>query len=376
MERVCRMKERSRRQFMESCLLLSCSGLGASFLCLVSGRKKEARATSKPGRKGSGTPEQGQIHKRARIDSNFEPAYLKLHRSGELKKRAEALWKDMESCCLCNRECGVNRLEGEEGFCRSSSQLEVSSYHPHYGEERPLVGKHGSGTIFFTNCGLRCAFCINWEINHQGKGSPRSIEDLADMMLRLQDRGCPNINLVTPTHYPAHILLAVDAAAARGLRLPLVYNTCGWERLGILKKLDGVIDIYLPDFKYWDGKMAAKYSSGAATYPEGTKAALLEMQRQVGVARPAPDGLMYRGLMIRHLVMPNGVSGSKQVMEWIGNHLPKDTYVNIMSQYRPVYKAFDYPEISRGITRSEYMEVLRAAKAAGLTRLDIQGTPL
>ena len=356
------MKGRSRRQFMESCLYLTALALGSPLLSIAAGSGRETGDLEKPGKQT--------------IDPKFEPAYLKLHRSGELKRRGQVLWKNMESCRLCHRECGVNRLEAEEGFCRSSAQLEVSSCHPHYGEERPLVGKHGSGTIFFTNCSLRCVFCINWEINHQGRGSPRSIEDLATMMLRLQERGCHNVNLVTPTHYPAHILLAVDLAAGKGLRLPLVYNTCGWERLDVLKKLDGVIDIYLPDFKYGDGKMAAKYSSGAGTYPEGTKAALLEMQRQVGVARPDPDGLMRRGLMIRHLVMPNRVAGTKQVMEWVGENLPKDTYVNIMSQYRPAYKASSYPKIARGITRSEYTEALQAAKEAGLTNLDIQGSPL
>jgi putative pyruvate formate lyase activating enzyme len=196
---------------------------------------------------------------------------------------------------------------------------------------------------------------------------------MAAMMLHLQQIGCHNINLVTPTHYSAHIVRAVDIAAGEGLRLPLVCNTCGWERVEILKKLDGIVDIYLPDFKYSDGKMAAKYSSGAATYPEVTEAALLEMHRQVGVAKPARDGLMYRGVMIRHLVMPNGVGGTKQVIEWIAANLPRDTYLNIMSQYRPMYKAFDYPEISRRITHDEYNEAVTWAKAAGLTNLDIQG---
>ena len=365
------MQVRSRRQFMESCLYLAISGISSSFLALITGCKQKAKAVSPP--EGH---HRRKVEAKAKIDPAFEPAYLRLHRSGELKKRGEALWRSMEGCRLCYRECGVDRLEGEEGFCQASSQLEVASHHPHFGEERPLVGRGGSGTIFFTNCGLRCVFCINWEINHEGKGSPRSIEDLADMMLHLQGMGCHNINVVTPTHYPAHIVLAVDIAASKGLRLPLVYNTCGWERLDILKNLDGIVDIYLPDFKYADGKMAAKYSSGAETYPEGTKASLLEMHRQVGVAKPARDGLMYRGLMIRHLVMPNGVGGSKQVIKWIGENLPKDTYVNIMSQYRPMHKAFSYPEIARGITRSEYRDALRAAKEAGLTNLDVQRTPL
>jgi putative pyruvate formate lyase activating enzyme len=309
----------------------------------------------------------------ARIDPDFEAPYRRLHKSGELKKRGQELWNIMENCELCPRECGAARLDGDEGFCEGSSQLEITSFHPHYGEERPLVGKGGSGTVFFTNCGLRCVFCINWQISQGGEGSPRSVEDLADMMLNLQEQGCHNINIVTPTHYSAHILLALDLAAGNGLRLPLVYNTCGWERPEILEKLDGVVDIYLPDFKYAVGAMAAKYSSDAKTYPEMTKAALLEMHRQVGVAKPARDGLMYRGLMIRHLVMPNGVGGSKRVVEWIAENLPKDTYVNIMSQYRPVYKAFDYPEISRRIKREEYEEVVDRARELGLTNLDVQG---
>ncbi len=196
---------------------------------------------------------------------------------------------------------------------------------------------------------------------------------MAEMMLNLQKMGCHNINLVTPTHYSPHIVLAVDVAAGKGLRLPLVYNTCGWERLDILRKLDGIIDIYLPDFKYADAEMAVKYSSGAKTYPEITQKALLEMHRQVGVAKPANDGLMYRGLIIRHLVMPNRVGGTKKVIEWIAKNLPKNTYLNIMSQYRPMYKAFEYPEISRRITHEEYDEAVKWAKEAGLTNLDIQG---
>ncbi len=305
--------------------------------------------------------------------SSHEPPYLELHRSGELRKRGEELWNRMESCELCPRRCGVNRLEGEEGFCGASSKLEISSYHPHFGEERPLVGRGGSGTIFMTNCGLRCVFCINWEISHGGEGSEQSLDRFADMMIRLQERGCHNINIVTPTHYSPHVLLALDKAAGKGLELPLVYNTCGWERLEILKALDGIVDIYLPDFKYWDGAMAAKYSAGAASYPEHTKTSLLEMHRQVGVARPGPDGIMRRGLMIRHLVMPNGVSGTRQIIEWIAENLPKDTYLNLMSQYRPEYKAFDHPEIARRLTAGEYEAAVGWAGAAGLTNLDIQG---
>lgn len=302
----------------------------------------------------------------------FEPAYLKLHKSGELKKRGETLWQIMENCKLCPRECGANRIAGDEGFCGSTAKLEISSYHPHYGEEKSLVGDGGSGTIFLTNCGLRCVFCINWEISQGGMGSEKSLEQFADMMIALQKRGCHNINFVTPTHYSPHILLAVDIAVDKGLKLPLVYNTCGWEKVEILKFLDGVVDIYLPDFKYSDGKMAEKYSSGAATYPELTKESLLEMHRQVGVAKPAEDGLMYRGLMIRHLVMPNRVAGTKETLEWISENLPKDTYINLMSQYRPMYKAFEYPEIARRLAREEYLETVRWAKDLGFTNLDLQ----
>lgn len=311
--------------------------------------------------------------KMANINPDFVPAYLKLHKTGELKKRGQELWNIMQSCQLCPRMCQVNRLKGEKGFCQASAQLVISAHHPHFGEERPLVGKGGSGTIFFSNCGLRCVFCINWDISWEGRGQVKSIEDLAEMMLELQRMGCHNINLVTPTHYSAHIVLAIDLAAGKGLRLPIVYNTCGWERLEILKKLDGIIDIYLPDFKYSDDLMAAKYSSGAPGYPETTQQALLEMHRQVGTAKIAADGLIYRGLMIRHLVMPNRVAGTKAVIAWIAENLPKDTYLNIMSQYRPMHRAFEYPQISRPITREEYEEAVGWAKEAGLTNLDLQG---
>ncbi len=302
-----------------------------------------------------------------------EPRYLKLHRSGELKERGLELWGIMQECRLCPRMCGARRLSGQEGFCRASAQLEVSSWHPHFGEEGPLVGKGGSGTIFLTNCSLRCVYCINADISHEGMGRAVTAEQLAGMMLDLQGRGCHNINVVTPTHYSPHIVLALDMAAARGLRIPLVYNTSGWERLEILKKLDGIVDIYLPDFKYFDGKMSARYSDGAADYPEVTKKALLEMHRQAGAARPGPDGIMRQGLMIRHLVMPNNVSGTKEVIEWVAQNLPKGTYLNIMSQYQPYYRASEYPEIARPINGREYADAVQEAERAGLTNIDVQG---
>ncbi len=310
---------------------------------------------------------------RAGVDPAFEPAYLKLHRAGELRRRADALWTMLESCRLCPRECGAARLRGEKGFCHASRDVEVSAHHPHFGEERSLVGHGGSGTVFLTNCNLRCVFCINWEVSQGGQGWRRKVDELADMTLDLQRRGCHNVNIVTPTHYSAHVVRALDIAAGRGLRLPVVYNTCGWERLEILRVLDGVVDVYMPDFKYWDGEKAAKYSSGAETYPEVTRQAILEMHRQVGVAHPANDGLMHRGLIIRHLVMPNDVGGTKEILAWIAASLPKDTYVNIMSQYRPMYRASEFPEIARPLTRTEYEEAVACARRLGLTNLDIQG---
>jgi putative pyruvate formate lyase activating enzyme len=351
------MRKLTRREFIKACLyFFALSGLDLASHPLFAMAKDDR----KPSRK----------------DPEFEPAYVELHRKGVLKKRAEELWEMMRGCELCPRRCGVDRLAGKAGFCRATSELEIAAYHPHFGEEAPLVGRGGSGTIFFTHCNLRCVFCINWEISQGGEGTSQTVEDLASMMCELQEMGCHNINVVTPTHYLPHILLAVEAASAKGLRLPLVYNTCGWERVEIVKRLDGIVDIYLPDFKYSSGEMAAKYSSDARTYPEVTRGALLEMHRQVGVARPSGDGIMRRGLMIRHLVMPNGVSGTKEVLEWIAANLPKDTYLNLMSQYRPAYKASRYPEISRRITTQEYREAVQWAKDAGLVNLDIQGYSL
>jgi len=304
-------------------------------------------------------------------ESRFEPAYLALHKSGELKRRADILWARMARCDLCPRECGVNRLEGERGHCRANADLVVSSHHPHFGEEPELVGRGGSGTIFFCGCTSRCVFCINWQISQTSDCPVVSINDLANMMLELQGSGCANINVVTPTHFSAHILRALDIAAERGLRLPLVYNTCGWESLEVLKLLDGAVDIYLPDHKWGDPAAGLKYS-GLRDYPKITQQALLEMYRQVGTAKPDSGGLVSRGLMIRHLVMPNRVAGTRDVLKWIGENLPKDTYLNLMSQYRPTYKAHEYPEINRRLTRDEYAEAVQWAKEFGLTNVKTQ----
>ncbi len=306
--------------------------------------------------------------------SAYNPPYLDLHKSGELRNRADVLWDMMKSCDICPRECNANRLRGNRGDCKASSNLEISSFHAHFGEEPELVGSNGSGTIFFTNCSLLCVFCINYDVSHLGRGRNYTTDDLANMMLALQKHGCHNINLVTPSHYVPHILRAIDRAAGQGLRLPIVYNTCGWEKIEIMQLLDGIVDVYLADFKYGDSSAAGKYSAGAYDYPEITKNAFLEMHRQVGVARPDPKtGLVNRGLMVRHLVMPENVCRTDLIMNWIAENLPKDTYINIMSQYTPMYKAFDYDEISRRITLSEYRKAINWARKAGLTNVQVQG---
>ncbi len=299
-------------------------------------------------------------------------AYLRLHESGELKERGKLLWEIMESCRLCPRECGANRLEGETGVCQSTDRLVVSSHHPHFGEERFLVGTGGSGTIFLSGCHLRCVFCQNWEISHEGQGNECSVEELAGMMLRLQILGCHNINLVSPTHFAAHILQALSLAAEQGLHLPVVYNTCGWERLEILRLLDGVVDIYLPDFKFSQDSYAESFCSGARKYVSTTQAALTEMHRQVGTAILSADGLVHRGLVIRHLVMPEDGSGTREVLNWIASHLPRDTRVNLMSQYHPAYGAFRCRSIARRLNRGEYAQAVRWALESGLTAVHYQ----
>lgn len=372
----------SRRCFLGQTVRFCCqTGLTAMFFGHFTAAAALGRAVSEtqesgpdpaqnPGGLGAGG---GRADGGGLFEKDFVPGYVELYESGELAERADTLWNIMSRCRLCPRECGVNRHQGETGLCRSPGrELFISSAMPHFGEERPLVGRGGSGTIFLTHCGLRCVFCQNYEISHLGRGHRHSIEEMADMMLHLQRSGCHNINLVTPSHYSAAILKALNIAAERGLRLPIVYNTCGWERLEILSILDGIVDIYLPDFKFWDSGISAKLTAAADDYPDLTRKAILEMHRQVGVAKPNRNGIMERGLMIRHLVMPNEMGGSVEILEWIAENLPKDTYVNLMAQYTPYYKAFDFPKISRRITGDEYRRVVDRAQELGLSNLDIQ----
>ncbi len=300
----------------------------------------------------------------------FEPAYLGLERRGELERREQELWDIFSECHLCPRACGVNRLEGETGTCSSTARLKVASAGPHYGEESPLVGRGGSGTVFFSNCNLLCCFCQNWEINHRGDGRFIDHPELARIMLALQKRGCHNINLVTPTHLVPHIVKALRIAIAEGLRLPLVYNTGGYDNPEVVKRLDGIVDIYLPDFKYQDGALAARYSADASDYPQVAAAVIREMHRQVGELRVDERGIAQRGLIVRHLVMPHNIAGTDRFTRWIAEELSPTTYVNLMAQYRPEHRASEYPEIARRLTKEEWQQALRWASEAGLENLD------
>jgi len=299
----------------------------------------------------------------------WEPRYLALARSGELAARAEHLWAVLASCQLCPRRCGANRLAGEVGVCSSTAQLKVHSAGPHFGEEPPLVGRWGSGTIFFSNCNLLCCYCQNWEINHRGDGAVIGIDALAELMLDLQDRGCHNINLVTPTHVVPHIVRALLEAIPRGLRLPLVYNTGGYDNPEIVALLDGIVDIYLPDFKYQDGGVAAAYSAGARDYPEVAATVIKEMHRQVGVLAVDADKVARRGLLIRHLVLPNNLAGTDRFVRWVATELGPETAVNIMGQYRPEHRAPGIPQLARRLTLEEWYQALAWAREAGLTNL-------
>ncbi len=299
----------------------------------------------------------------------FEPAYLKLARTGELESRARALREIYRSCRLCPRQCGANRLAGETGVCALPARAKVFSAHPHFGEEPPLTGRSGSGTVFFSRCNLLCVFCQNWEINHRGDGSWYSDEELGRLFLSVQNMGCHNLNLVTPTHLLPSIVAALMHAVRRGFRLPLVYNCGGYEALEAVRLLDGIVDIYLPDFKYMDGKIAARFSSGAADYPERAAEAIAEMHRQTGVLELDERGVARRGLLIRHLVLPENLAGTDRFVKWVAEKLSRDTWVNIMAQYRPEHKARQYPPLDRRITYGEHRQALQWAREAGLTHV-------
>ena len=296
-------------------------------------------------------------------------AYLELCRSGKLAERVEAARALLETCRVCPRCCGINRLDGDVGKCRTANEAMVSSYGPHFGEESPLVGKYGSGTIFFTNCNLRCLFCQNYSISQLGEGERVSKEELALMMLSLQARGCHNINLVSPTHVVPQILEALDIAVESGLHVPLVYNTGGYDSVETLSILDGIVDIYMPDMKYGDENIARELS-GIENYPQVNKAAIREMHRQVGDLQTSQEGVAQRGLLVRHLVLPKGLAGTKDVVDFIAKEISPNTYVNIMAQYHPCYKAHEIPSLAVRISKAELREAVELAHQAGLSRLD------
>jgi putative pyruvate formate lyase activating enzyme len=300
---------------------------------------------------------------------NIEPAYLKTFRNGLFPEKIEKAFRLLENCSLCPRNCGVNRIKGEKKFCGAGLLPEVSSYSPHFGEERPLVGHHGSGTIFMTHCNLKCLFCQNYSISHGGEGQEISLERLGGMMVELQMMGCHNINFVTPTHYVPQILKALPVAVEKGLKVPLVYNTGGYDSVETLKLLEGVFDIYMPDFKYAESKVAEEYSQ-ASDYPEKAKLAFKEMHRQVGDLLLDEKGIALKGLLVRHLVLPQGLAGTQDVMHFLAQEISKNTYVNIMDQFHPCGKISPNSPLGRGITQGEFSKAVEAAKNEGITRLD------
>ena len=296
-------------------------------------------------------------------------SYLELEKKGRLSERVEKLYSIYESCHLCPRDCRVNRNEGQVGKCQGTSRVRISRTAPSFDEESPLVGKNGSGAIFFSNCGLRSVYSQDYKISIEGEGIEISDQKLAEEMIKLQKKGCHNINLVTPTHYTPNIVSAIQKAIPLGLRIPMVYNTRGYEKLETLQLLDSIIDIYLPECKYMDSEQAGKYSAEAYNYPHFAKLTLKEMYRQVGNLEVDSEGIAVRGLIIRHLILPNRIAGTEKFLKFVAENLSKTTYINIMNNYRPEYKASEFPKIARRINRSEYTEAIKWAKKYGLNRL-------
>lgn len=297
----------------------------------------------------------------------MEPSYLKLYKTGELSQRIERAYLKLKSCNICPRECKVDRTNDKKGKCLTGKNAVVSSYNPHFGEEPPLVGRYGSGTIFFTHCNLNCIYCQNYDISQYGMGYEVSDNELADMMLSLQRKGCHNINFVSPTHVVPQILKALFIAIQNGLKVPLVYNTGGYDSIETLKILDGVFDIYMPDMKYSDPEIG-KELSGVKDYPRINQECLKEMYSQVGDL-VIEDGIAQRGLLIRHLVLPENLAGTEKICEFISKEISKESYVNIMSQYHPCYKAFDHSILRKSLRTSEFIDALSIARSSGLHRL-------
>ncbi len=298
-----------------------------------------------------------------------KPAYVKAFRSGRLGSVVRVANDHLARCELCPRKCRVNRLAGETGFCQTGKNALVSGWDAHFGEETPVVGQHGSGTIFFSHCNLLCLFCQNYSISHSGEGKPVTGHVLAGMMLDLQEKGCHNINFVSPSHVVPQILSAILIAVENGLRVPLVFNTGGYDRVQTLSLLDGIMDIYMPDFKFWDNDVAEK-ACMASDYREVTCRAVKEMHRQVGDLNIDEKGIAKKGLLVRHLVLPDGLAGTKEVMTFIADKVSKNTYINVMAQYRPCGKANTMAGFERGVSIKEFQAALNFAIDSGLQRLD------
>ena len=304
----------------------------------------------------------------------MDPSYLRLHSTGELSVRLNKAASIMESCRLCPRACGVNRLKGETGFCGTGRKARVAGYNAHFGEEAPLVGKYGSGTIFLSSCSLQCSFCQNYEISHQAEGVDVEPEQMASMMIHLTDKGCHNINFVTPTHVVPQILEALILAIDQGLKVPLVYNSSGYDSKEVLELLDGIFDIYMPDFKFWDDKWADRFCK-APDYQNVIMKAIKEMHRQTGDLMFDKEGIAIRGLLVRHLVMPNKVGGTDKILKFLAEEISVNTYINVMDQYRPCGAAQKDELVNRSLIAKEYGNALDAAKSQGLLRLDQREQP-
>jgi putative pyruvate formate lyase activating enzyme len=301
--------------------------------------------------------------------NRFVPAYINTHADGQLTQKTRLAWALLKNCVLCPRQCKINRQSDEKGICRTGKRAVVASYNAHFGEESPLVGRYGSGTIFFTHCNLLCNFCQNYDISHEGWGSEVADDELAAIMMLLQNQGCHNINFVSPTHVVPQILSALQLAVDNGLNIPLVYNSSGYDSVVTLKLLEGIFDIYMPDFKFWDSRIAES-TCKAADYPQIARQALVEMHRQVGDLVTDASGIAKRGLLVRHLVLPDDLAGTRDIMRFIYLSISPDTYVNIMSQYRPCGRAHETPGLSRSITAEEFWAAIQSAKEEGISRLD------
>ncbi len=297
------------------------------------------------------------------------PVYLKSYKDGTLQDKAKTAAAALKNCELCPRRCLVDRSTNELGTCRTGASAKVASYNAHFGEEAPLVGENGSGTIFFSHCNLLCNFCQNYDISHGGWGEEVSPSRLAAVMLQLQGMGCHNINLVTPSHVVPQILAALIIAIGKGLHLPLVYNSSGYDRVKTLKLLDGVVDIYMPDFKFWDPDVAEQ-TCCARDYPHVARKALCEMHAQVGDLYIDSQGVARRGLLVRHLVMPQNLGGTRQVLEFIAQKISPNTYLNIMSQYRPCGDAYKIAALKSPVGTKEFRQAIEDAKELGFRRID------